>query len=127
MLQLWRWCLRHDDQARPRRVEPELVPYTGDTQDDGPALGTAYDRAHALSVNQQGTQRPDRSAVGACRSRRREIGDKDLAQDPGCGVPVESPRLADMVFISLVGRLPDIILHTYLPVLAHVGCERVLR
>ena len=44
---------------------------SGDAQDDGPALGTAYDRAHAVSVNQQGTQRPDRSAVGACRSRRR--------------------------------------------------------
>ena len=46
--------------------------WAGDAQDDGVATGTTHHRAHAVSVDEQRTQRPDRSAVGARRARRRE-------------------------------------------------------
>jgi hypothetical protein len=68
-----------------------LRPRARDAENDGVAARTAHDRAHAVRVDEQRTERPDRSAIGARCARGCKVWDEDLAQDPSRGIPVE-PR-----------------------------------
>jgi len=97
---------RHDDQPRPRQVEPQVHSRPRDAQDDGVTAGATQHRTHAMSIGEQRTHRPDRAAVSAHRARRRNLRDEDLAQDPRRGVPVEPECLASALVVGSLLRCP---------------------
>src|SRR5262245_58200871 len=80
----------HHDELGTSQVEPQPRRRARGTQDDGVTARTTHDCTHAVRVHEHRAECAYRSTVRARRSRRREVRNKELAQDSCRGVAIKS-------------------------------------
>jgi len=93
----------NDDARSTRRIEPNVLRSTGNSQYHAIALRAAHDRSHPVGVYWQRPDHPLGSAASALCARGREIRDENLAEHSTGGVSIDSTRVADA--LSTAARL----------------------